>query len=143
MPRIEIHEKVTQQFNGDRGINRHPSSCFKVMIVREVRGDLIRTFQVAQFDQYDKFHSYIDGPRQRYLNKAQEYAMGLAAITQFEVDLEPTTVPTEIEELEDRIARDTERLDELRGRSRDGQNEVEPGDDQNTVEPGDAGNHPH
>lgn len=106
--RIEIHETVSQQPNGDRDTRRHPSSAFRVVLIN---GN--KTATLFKNDQFDSFHCHISGTRQQYLAEAQKEEKHLAETMGADVNLEPTTLPTEIESLQKRIERDQKRLKEL------------------------------
>lgn len=106
--RIEIHETVSQQPNGDRDTRRHPSSSFKVVLIN---GN--KTATLFKNDQFDSFHCHISGTRQQYLAEAQKEALHLGETMGAEVEINPTTMPGEIETLQKRIERDQKRLKEL------------------------------
>ncbi len=106
--RIEIHETVSQQPNGDRDTRRHPSSAFRVVLIN---GN--KTATLFKNDQFDSFHCHISGTRQQYLAEAQKEALHLGETMGAEVEINPTTVPGEIETLQKRIERDQKRLKEL------------------------------
>jgi len=93
--KIEIHETVSQQPNGDRDTRRHPSSAFKVVLIN---GDKKST--LFSNDQFDSFHCHISGTRQGHLNEAQKKALEIGETMGCEVNIIPTTAPTEIDMLE-------------------------------------------
>lgn len=107
--KIEIHETVSQQPNGDRDTRRHQSSAFKVVLIN---GDKKST--LFSNDQFNSFHCHIDGTRQSYLNEAQKKALEIGETIGCEVNIIPTMAPTEIDMLEKRIAADQKRLKELK-----------------------------
>lgn len=106
--KIEIHETVSQQPNGDRDTRRHPSSSFRVVLIN---GN--KTATLFKNDQFNSFHCHIDGTRQGYLNEAQKKALEIGETMGCDVDINPTTIPGEIETLQKRIENDQKRLKEL------------------------------
>jgi hypothetical protein len=106
--RIEIHESVSQQPNGDRDTQRHPSSAFKVVLIN---GN--KTATLFKNDQFDSFNCHIDGTRQSFLNEAQKEALHFGETMECDVDINPSTIPDEVKTLKARIAADQKRLKEL------------------------------
>lgn len=105
---IEIHERITQQPNGDRDTQRHPSSAFKVVLIN---GN--KTATLFQNSQFDNFHCHIRGTRKEYLAEAQKEAKHFAETMGCDFNLEPTTIPDEITELQARIKHDQAKLKKL------------------------------